>query len=544
MSRRDNKPILFDGIYSENTENPEKTRKAEKQQEIQKKEVEINKTEKKKVEEKPVKIKKRFSLKTFLIAFITFKVLTFILVAGVYFGLGVIYKDRIFPGVFVLGDHIGGSHDAELKKSIREKLDKTKISFQVGQKEEEATLKELGVIVESDMAAYTAGKIGRSGNLISDVRSRLLSFTYFLSPENYQKVFENQNTELAYSIKKESLNEFSKKIFEKYKTPEKNASIIIKGSDIEVLPAIYGEKIIVDSLERQVANSLDELKYGKKIVVGISKQKVMPNIKEAGLESTIRQTKAITEKKVILKFEDKFYSPAKDTIASWITFEENKKTLVPVVDQAKIENYLREIAKAIDIKALPRKIRVENGVKEIVEEEGNQGRALNIQANAAEIKKNLENSEAQINYALRVSTVEPQLIRNRVLIADWAKYVDIDLTAQRMTAYENKVPVFTDLITSGKTGWETPVGTYLVYGKTRVQTLQGGSGADYYRIPNVQWITWFNGEIAIHGAYWRSNFGTNDYVWTGSRGCINARNSSAEWIYNWAPAGTPVVVRY
>jgi lipoprotein-anchoring transpeptidase ErfK/SrfK len=60
-----------------------------------------------------------------------------------------------------------------------------------------------------------------------------------------------------------------------------------------------------------------------------------------------------------------------------------------------------------------------------------------------------------------------------------------------------------------------------------------------YNLPNVPWVMYFAGANAIHGAYWHNNFGRPM-----SHGCVNMRISEAQWLYNWASIGTPVVVHY
>jgi lipoprotein-anchoring transpeptidase ErfK/SrfK len=45
----------------------------------------------------------------------------------------------------------------------------------------------------------------------------------------------------------------------------------------------------------------------------------------------------------------------------------------------------------------------------------------------------------------------------------------------------------------------------------------------------VQWVQYFYRDYALHGAYWHNRFGIPT-----SRGCINLRNSDAQWIYEWA----------
>jgi lipoprotein-anchoring transpeptidase ErfK/SrfK len=40
-----------------------------------------------------------------------------------------------------------------------------------------------------------------------------------------------------------------------------------------------------------------------------------------------------------------------------------------------------------------------------------------------------------------------------------------------------------------------------------------------------------------HGTYWHTNFGQPM-----SHGCVNMTIGDAQWLYNWAPVGTLVVV--
>ncbi len=113
------------------------------------------------------------------------------------------------------------------------------------------------------------------------------------------------------------------------------------------------------------------------------------------------------------------------------------------------------------------------------------------------------------------------------------KWIEVDLSRQRLFAHENGQVVFTTLISSGIAGHRTPIGTFRTWSKVRRQTMSGPG----YSLPNVQWVMYFAGENAIHGAYWHHNFGHPM-----SHGCINATNKAARWLYNWAPLHTIVVV--
>jgi lipoprotein-anchoring transpeptidase ErfK/SrfK len=111
------------------------------------------------------------------------------------------------------------------------------------------------------------------------------------------------------------------------------------------------------------------------------------------------------------------------------------------------------------------------------------------------------------------------------------KWIDVDLTEQRVVAYEGTRPVRAFIISSGLPGTPTVTGTFRIWVRTPVQTMSGGSraGGDFYSLPNVQWVQYFYGDYALHGAYWHNNWGQPM-----SRGCINMRNEDAEWLYKWA----------
>jgi lipoprotein-anchoring transpeptidase ErfK/SrfK len=115
-----------------------------------------------------------------------------------------------------------------------------------------------------------------------------------------------------------------------------------------------------------------------------------------------------------------------------------------------------------------------------------------------------------------------------------AKWLLIDLSDQRLTAYEGETPMLTALVSTGIARYPTPPGDYTIIRQVRRQVM---SGPGYY-LPNVEYVSYFYRGYAIHGTYWHSNFGNPM-----SHGCVNMTNQDASWIYDWAPIGTPVQVR-
>lgn len=122
------------------------------------------------------------------------------------------------------------------------------------------------------------------------------------------------------------------------------------------------------------------------------------------------------------------------------------------------------------------------------------------------------------------------------LVPTTGKWIDIDIGDQRITAYQGTTPLKSVLVSTGVAWHPTPLGRYAIYLKIPSQTMSGGSGADYYRLPGVPWVMYFAGANAIHGTYWHHNFGTPM-----SHGCVNLTIDDAKWFYEWADIGTPVI---
>lgn len=113
------------------------------------------------------------------------------------------------------------------------------------------------------------------------------------------------------------------------------------------------------------------------------------------------------------------------------------------------------------------------------------------------------------------------------------KWIEIDLSKQRLAARVGDRIVKTMVISSGKARTPTPKGTFRIYAKYRKIRMRGPG----YNLPNVPHTMFFRGGYAIHGTYWHTNFGRPM-----SHGCINLKKKDAKWLYKWAPRGTKVKI--
>ncbi len=122
-----------------------------------------------------------------------------------------------------------------------------------------------------------------------------------------------------------------------------------------------------------------------------------------------------------------------------------------------------------------------------------------------------------------------------------SKEIVVSLTNEAMWAYEDGELVLSTLVSTGvahSAASTTPVGFFSILTKYDSQTMSGVIDDEAYLVPDVPWVMYFDdlGD-ALHGTYWHNNFGHPM-----SHGCVNQPMDVAEFMYGWAPIGTPVTV--
>lgn len=120
-------------------------------------------------------------------------------------------------------------------------------------------------------------------------------------------------------------------------------------------------------------------------------------------------------------------------------------------------------------------------------------------------------------------------------------YVEVDMTEQKLYYYEEgELLIECDIVTGDMAkGRKTPVGVNFVYYKARNCVLRGRD----YVSPVKYWMP-VNGNIGLHDADWRDEFGGTIYLKDGSHGCVNMPDDAIEELYGRVDIGMPVVMFY
>lgn len=125
------------------------------------------------------------------------------------------------------------------------------------------------------------------------------------------------------------------------------------------------------------------------------------------------------------------------------------------------------------------------------------------------------------------------IIFSLLLSAQVDKSIYIDLADQKIYAMEDGIEILEGRISSGKSGYETPTGTFTILEKKALHRSNlypppaGGA-----KMPYMMRLTWDG--IAMHQGYVPRR--------PASHGCIRLQRRFAKKLYTWASRGTKVTI--
>ena len=116
------------------------------------------------------------------------------------------------------------------------------------------------------------------------------------------------------------------------------------------------------------------------------------------------------------------------------------------------------------------------------------------------------------------------------------RWIDIDLDAQILVAFEGDQAVYATMVSSGSKETPTETGVYRMWLKESEADMKGLNGEDPYSVATVPWTQFFSPEkgLALHTAYWHDQFGRQR-----SHGCVNLAPRDARWLYYWSDPQLP-----
>lgn len=433
--------------------------------------------------------------------------------------LGQLYKNKVMPGVYVAGQNIGGKTEAQVRQLLESRQKNYQVTLQLNE----------------TMLTPKPAEIGQSFQIEPTIKA-------VLSAKRDQGIVERvsfwkkQEIPVAVTVNNNLLAQYVETNFPELVTPPTDATLSFdsKALSFSVSKQAMGKGADLLKLKADVATSGALLKPVTLVVKPAPKG---PSIAERDLKPLVADANEYIKRKIVLTGLGYSFVARPTDIANWITPTPQKNSTVKlVVDPAKVQSFVESISKRISSSPQDKKIVVDAATgQEVIIQEGRDGTEL---ADKVSLANEIANSVTEGKDAARTMNIQVAAYKT-VNMNAFEKWIEVDLSEQRTTAYERATPVKSFVIASGTRGYETVKGEFEIWLRVRSQTMQGGSRADgdYYSIPNVEWVSYFYKDYALHGAWWREKFGA-----PASHGCVNMRNEDAKWIYEWAPLRTKVIV--
>ena len=485
------------------------------------------------------KKKKKFSWHGVSTILLLLPIFLFGLVSYVY---GYNNEGKVYSGVRVFGVEAGGKTREELAKTLDNKIDNYKLQIEGENQKSEATYNDLGIVYNKEAVLDEAYSYGRDDSVLTNFinRSKRFLSQYEISLGQKKYSFKKHDVILVYTVNEEKLNKYLADLETKINVNPRDSEITKQGTSMQVVPAVFGKKLKTAELRNEILKASTQFEAAP---LKIQTDVANPTISDEKTRVLAEDADKITSKSIVIKYKDKTYTPTKSVLVSWVTFtRENEKAEWKMsIDQTKMRPYFQSLGKGINVYATDKKIRVENGTKEVMTQDGVNGLIIDEATLGSQLVSKLQaDTSVAVTMPMKVAPFATK--KEFILVANWDKYIDINLSTQTLVAYEKGGAVKgTWRVTTGKSGYATPVGTTLVSGRSSWIRMKGMEGtSEYYNLYPIKWATWFRpGGYALHDAYWRSSFG-----YPGSHGCINMPDSGASFIYTWADVGTPVIVHY
>lgn len=126
---------------------------------------------------------------------------------------------------------------------------------------------------------------------------------------------------------------------------------------------------------------------------------------------------------------------------------------------------------------------------------------------------------------------------------DYRKYIEIDISEQKLQYFENGFKIGEYTVSTGKPGMDTPLGTFKVLNKADV------AYSARYQLWMPSWMAFTTQGHGLHGLpYWKLKNGGLYYEGENhlglkvSHGCVRLPVAGAQKVNQWVEIGTPIII--
>lgn len=442
-------------------------------------------------------------------------------------GAAVYYQQRLLPGVRIGQIAVGGLTLEQAERRVQDALGSQRITLTYRGRSWQPTYRELGVSYRVDQAVGAA-------------------FAYGRSPRGVGAWLARRPVSLPYERSEQLLSGYLEQITQEVGAFPKDALVHIANGQFVVDLEQAGTVVPVAEIHQRLTPLLAQAKQAR---IAFELVSAAPKITAADLSGALDDAGTILGRTVALKVGEREYRIERQQLMEWLLFvpvdpkSREVSSLAPVSGRTvsvalqlkddALRSYLERVAAETAVPPEPQELLLSANKVQVLKP-GKPGKQLVLNDALDAVRSHvLVNNGTPLDLPLVEVPAPTRYVDPPPAPQPTGKAIAVDLTKQIEYDYEDGVLVYSTYISSGIHDW-TPTGTFKIYAKTKKQKM---SGPGYY-VPNVPWILWFKGDYSIHGVYWHNDFGIRPR----SHGCVGEPLDAAEWIYNWAEVGTPVVI--
>lgn len=346
--------------------------------------------------------------------------------------------------------------------------------------------------------------------------------------------WRHETVPVELKVDEEKLNTFIATEAALVTEPAVNATLAVTKGVVETTPDKPGKAFQLKNAKEQL---LASARQASDKTFQLQEDVIQAPVLLSDVDGFKQQIEKALSQDIVFTIYEREYRPNRTIVGSWVESigPESKRAFLEF-NSGSIEEYLNRISEGYV--QLPRSEIVltnPDGTKQILVDGRNGSDIKGKQEVAASTAKALAEGQP-VNKALTVDEASYATINAK----DYDKWLVVDITNKRMDAYEKDKLVRSFNVSAGAPATPTVLGQYKIYAKVRRQDMRGQNtdGSSYFQA-NVEWVNYFHESYAIHGNYWRptSWFGNVN----SSHGCVGIQNHDGQWIYEWAPVGTPVI---
>ncbi|MDR0398066.1 MAG: L,D-transpeptidase [Candidatus Nomurabacteria bacterium] len=445
-----------------------------------------------------------------------------IITTGLFVFTHLAFRGKVLPGFSLAGTNVSGKDRAELTKTVEIMVKAMKAKITVGDKTATATAKDLGVTVD----------VKKTVNNILDYKD-----THPIAALNY---LARDPAELVVARSDKKLQEYLNTTFVDQLVWVQEAGIQydVGANHFNVTDAKPGTKLTPVDMEATITSML---KNPRAVKVKLTPAESLPTITNKAAEEAAEFMNARLGLRLDLTYRGRlvYYADPPD-IARWVVATPKDGAIELTFNHDEIKRFLNgTVAPYIASAPIDEKVLVDSGgnVRAVLTSGQN---GYKIRDDAAVAGALAEAVRSGTNMSKELDVEETGYSRVTIKAGEGEHWVEVNLSAQTATAWTGSTAIASWRISSGTAATPTLPGEFKVWHKRRVQTMKGVIGGVPYNVPNVEWISYFDADgRAFHATYWHNNFGTPM-----SHGCINMTYEAAEFIYNFAPIGTRVMIHY